>query len=497
MLLLLLACAHKDDLDDTASGDDTATTDDTAPVADPAVVYTPGDCLVEHRGATCGTVVLPEVRGSGTGRTVTVPVMVLPGGDGAEGAPPLVLFNGGPGSPAADLAGLFDRGGVMEPLGASRDVVLIGERGTWGATPELDCPELAEVDTIFTAPADERSAARLGAWQACHDRLVADGVDLSAYTNDARAADTPDVLRALGYSAWHLWGVSGGAVQVQRILRDHPDGVVTAHADSGGFPTAHMGDIPLDLLANVGDRYQRLFDACAADSACAAGSPELEADLWAVVAALEADPVPRTIVHPVTGVEGEVLLDGDTFLQVLTNSFAYVAYFPRVIAAARAGDYTLLDSVLPAAFVADTGTSFADGMYASVLCTDVGAATLGDVDTDGVPPEIVAALGPSVEELFATCAIWGVPAVPAAGAVESDVPTLFMEGLYDANRRPEDGRVAAEGYTHATVAEFPDRGHVVLDACAVELMGQLVADPAATVDLSCIPVGVEWIAVDG
>lgn len=481
MLLLLLACAPKD------------ADDDSAPAADPAVVYTPGDCADPRAGAVCGTVVLPEVRGSGTGRTVTVPVMVLPGGDGADA--PLVLFNGGPGSPADDLAGLFDRGGLMAPLGAGRDVVLIGERGTRGAVPELDCPELADADVIFTASAAERSAARLAAWQACRDRLVAADVDLAAYTNDARAADAPDVLRALGYAEWHLWGVSGGAVQVQRILRDHPEGVRTAHVDSGGFPTAHMGGIPGDLLANVDDRFQRLFDACAADPACAADSPTLEADLWALVAALEAEPVPRPLVHPVTGVEGEVLLDGDTLLQVLTNSFAYVAYFPRVVASARAGDLSLVDSVLPAAFVSDTGPSFADGLYASVLCTDVGPAA--EVDVDGVRPELVAALGPSVEELLATCAIWDVPHVPAEGAVHSDVPTLFMEGLYDPNRRPEDGRVAAEGYAHATVAEFPASAHVVLDACAVALMEQLLADPTAPVDLGCIPPAVEWLPVDG
>lgn len=481
-MLLLLACHAPDKPDDTG-GVDTAT--------DPEVTFTEGDCLDDLPRATCGTVTVPERRGSGSERTVTLPVAVLPARSGAPNDP-FVLFNGGPGSSALDLAALFDRGGLMSAIVEDHDVVLYSERGTRGATPELDCPELADVDALFTEPADVRLAATLVAYQACHDRLVAEGVDLAAFTNDTRAADVPDVLHALGYDAWHLWGVSGGAVLVQRVLRDHPEGTLTAHLDSGGFPTAHMGDIPLDVVANVSDRFARLVDVCAADPVCAADHPTLEADLWDLVATLEATPATRTITHPTTGVTADVALDGDLALQVLANAFAYVGYIPKAIEDARGGDFTLIDTLLPYAFAVDTGATFADGLYASVLCTDVGAVTVDDVTVDGVPAPVVSALLPTVENLLATCAIWDVPAVPPEGAVESDVPALFLEGLFDANRRPEEGRGAAEGYTTATVAEFPDRGHVVLDACAVDLITQVIATPDVAPDTSCIPTGVTW-----
>lgn len=94
-----------------------------------------------------------------------------------------------------------------------------------------------------------------------------------------------------------------------------------------------------------------------------------------------------------------------------------------------------------------------------------------------------------MERLLAARAASHVPPAPEGEPATGDVPTLFVEGLHDTNRRPENGRVATVGYPHATVAEFRDRAHVALDACAVELVEPVLADSASAPDPGCIPAG--------
>ena len=382
---------------------------------------------------------------------------------------------------------------LADAEGQDRALVLLAERGTFGSEPELGCPELAEVDAQFQLPAEEKALLELDATGRCHDRLLAEGVDLSAYDNPERAADVPAVLQAMGFTQWHLWGVSGGALLAQLLVRDHPQGIKSVMLDSGGFPTAHMAPVGLELLTNTGARFRRMFDECAADAACGAAHPDLETRLFALADALEATPRMVEVTHPFTGQTREVALDGDLLLQLYTNNMASVGLLPLVTDMAEAGDWSIVDSVLPAAFVTDTGTSFSTGLYNSVFCADLGDLSIDEVPTDGVPAALVHALRPKLETQLQACAAWQVDEVPEGALVGSDtIPALVMEGMYDTNRRPEAGAEVAARFQTAWLAEYQDRGHVVLDACAVDMMLAFMADPSVPPDMGCVPTAVDW-----
>jgi len=129
-----------------------------------------------------------------------------------------------------------------------------------------------------------------------------------------------------------------------------------------------------------------------------------------------------------------------------------------------------------------------------VVCADRAGLGIDDVPTDGARPEIVSALTPALAEAFDVCAIWDVPPLPEGGPVESDtVPILIMEGVYDTNRDPELADEVASRFETAWVAEFGDRGHVVLSDCAVSMMGEFMADPTRSPDMGCVPTGVSWV----
>ena len=213
----------------------------------------------------CGVVTVPEQHADPDGPSIRLAVAVIKS-DGDSPAPdPFVMFTGGPGG------NIFAFGPMVlsrrdNPIRPARDIVLMSERGTYGAEPFLDCPELAIVDEHFGASQDELNALKLQAFTDCRERLLSEGVNLNAYNNVERSADVPLVMDILGYKAYNLWGVSGGGLLTQLLVRDYPDGVRTIMTDSGAFPTPHFSAVMVPLIANISASYRLLFEECAADS---------------------------------------------------------------------------------------------------------------------------------------------------------------------------------------------------------------------------------------
>ena len=157
----------------------------------------------------CGFLIAPENRAKPDGRTVRIPVARAKATSPNPAPDPLVYLAGGPGGTGLASAVLRVRAG----WNADRDVIFIDQRGALKAQPLLACPE---IDAFFAAavtlaPTGAEFAARSAdATQACHDRLVADGWDLSAYNTTENAADVADLRVALGIPQWNLYGVSYG-----------------------------------------------------------------------------------------------------------------------------------------------------------------------------------------------------------------------------------------------------------------------------------------------
>lgn len=145
LTLLAVACHEDPSEKDCANLDDTAL---------PLVSYTAADCVYEIDGAECGWVTLPE-KHDGTA-TNTLSTAILPATGGSPSAP-LVLFTGGPGGNVFELASVFGPGAPFESLNVDHDIVLIAERGAFGAEPFLGCPDLAHVEcSVLPASQGER-----------------------------------------------------------------------------------------------------------------------------------------------------------------------------------------------------------------------------------------------------------------------------------------------------------------------------------------------------
>ncbi len=168
----------------------------------PEGTFTEGECPYQLPGEDmlCGTLDVPEDYDEPEGRRVRLPVAILPASAPAPAADPIVYLNGGPGQSAVSWLLVISRIGAPR---ANRDLIVIEQRGNGAGEPALLCD------------ADE-------AVRACHDRLVAEGIDLARYGNADSARDVEALRGALGYEAWNLYGISYGTTLAMHVLAMFP-----------------------------------------------------------------------------------------------------------------------------------------------------------------------------------------------------------------------------------------------------------------------------------
>ena len=177
--------------------------------------FAPGPCgedVFASPRIACGTLTVAEDRQEPGGPTVELPVAVLRTASPTPQPDPVVYFEGGPGFGALGNAELF----LEREYGDDRDLILFDQRGTGGARPSLNCPEVDEATWqgfATTDPAEVELERSVVAFDACRDRLRAEGIDLDAYDTAASADDVADLRTALGIDELE---------PLRRLLRHHP-----------------------------------------------------------------------------------------------------------------------------------------------------------------------------------------------------------------------------------------------------------------------------------
>lgn len=441
--------------------------------------------------ASCRRVARPLGGGGSANLEVELFVLVVEGrGPGA--AAPLVYLDGGPGGTSflrADEVAVWWQAIEDNPFLATRDLVVVAQRGTAPSRPDIDCPAFkTAAEAVLRAglaargtPADRRLDALAG----CAAALRARGIELDAFATPWRAADVPAVLRALGYDAWHLWGVSYGTHLALSVLRDHPDGVRSVVLDSVMAP-----DLPADLVADGAARWrQRLFDLCAADAACAARYPDLDETFARVVARLDADPLEWT-EDPDDADALAMPMDGATVreaIEVLTYDTWASRDVPAALAEADSGAFDRLAGLVGALVWYERE----DGMASLALDARWCAELHGAIDPALAPVSDIHDLKhAAVPDADTWCASIGVEPLAAAARAPaaSDVPVLLLVGAEDLVTPPAWAHAAARHLGRSTLVAFPGYGHAVTfaDDCPMAVMAAFLDDPASAEATACL-----------
>jgi pimeloyl-ACP methyl ester carboxylesterase len=388
--------------------------------------FEPGPCpsskagIPELANALCGELVVPENRSKPTGRMIRNPVAILPAVNQPPADDPIVHMTGGPGGDAiAEAPALVAMG-----LNQNRDLIIMDQRGDKDTTPELTCPEVDEFgEKVIGLPydADSTRALHVAATKACHDRLVAEGIDLSAYNTTENAADFADLKKALKIDRWNVYGFSYGTNLALSFLRDHPEGIRSVVIDSVAPPSV----VTLGWTwSNADEGINNIFRACAAQPECSARYGDLAATFADLVRRYEASPLVTSAEGPQGGPPVTVVIDGGhlvNWLAAIPQPALSVAEIPAAIQALADGNPAPI-AKSRAFFTDPSGRGqFGHGLAFSIFCSEwVPFEPQSEILAKGLLafpgyPDSVLSQAPQLAFMSEDCVVWDVP--PASSAI--------------------------------------------------------------------------------
>ena len=175
-------------------------------------------CRQQPEGTRCAYLIVPENRNKPNGKTIKLPFIYVESKNPNKHKDPVLYTAGGPG--ASSLGGV--RFIHQRQFFQDRDYIAFEQRGTWNALPRLDCFEVSDaIKEAYRKGLNKDSMILVGV-KVCRKRLVAQGIDLSAYNTIENAADIEDLRRALNIDSINLIGISYSGGLMMTVMRNYP-----------------------------------------------------------------------------------------------------------------------------------------------------------------------------------------------------------------------------------------------------------------------------------
>lgn len=451
--------------------------------------FEPSPCAVqppEGIKSECGNLFVKENRSKPESRTIKLSFIIIKSTAENPAPDPVFYTGGGPGASSLGRAGGAKN---LAPYTKNRDFIIFEQRGTRYAEPSLQCPEVETANhTSAEKNLSEKESLKneVQAAKVCHDRLLREGVDLSAYNSAESAADIEDLRRVLKIEKWNLYGVSYSTRLMLNYIREYPKSVRSVILDSVLPPTVNWDETGVD---GVMRSLNFLFEQCADDKECSAAYPKLEEKFYSLLESANKKPIIINVSKD--GKNYPVKLDGNAifdFVYNLLEDTGALADIPWIINALAQGNYEPLNRYAENKI---TGGGFIRGMRYSVWCREempfqdrrkIAAqatkyAEIKGFKIQGAFPEI--------------CKIWNIP---AAGEIEnkpvkSDIPALIFSGEYDPDTTPAWGKLVSSWFPNSFFYAVKNTSHGVLfgNRCSiVEIVPSFLDNPTAKPKDSCL-----------
>lgn len=248
---------------------------------------------------------------------------------------------------------------------------------------------------------------------------------------------------------------------------------------------------------NAAEGYRALFDACAAEAACASAFPNVETEFTTLVTSLTEQPRSVEVTDPTTGQPVTVVIDGYALANLVVVASLVpgsIAKVPAMIHDLAAGSgaqaaEAVLGNRPPSGF---TGYGLALGVFCSEHVPFTSAEQSFSEAKAVLPgfPDAVLSLLPQATYMFSDCVEWNVPKADdrVHEPARTDIPVLLLAGSLDAITPPSWADLAASTLPNARVVRIPGAGHGVMiwsPECAVTVMHNFLNQPTGFDD-SCV-----------
>jgi pimeloyl-ACP methyl ester carboxylesterase len=423
-----------------------------------------------------------------------LPVVYLPSSLWERAGPPVQYVAGGPGGAAwldADEVGYWL--GWSGQVGWRGGLVLYDQRGVGLSRPVLGCPELYAARRALLPlplPIEESYRRVQAATEACHDRLRGEGVDLARFTTRHNARDAIDLMRAMGFEQWDLYGVSYGSRVALEMMRQAPEHLRAVVLDSVYPPEVNAELSDAWLLHRALALYSRI---CELAEQCDDSPEAMAAELEEAMQRVDRELIRLSVREPGDGRDLAVVYDRQDFAWLLFEAMYQWDAIPRLPGSVRALTEGRLDSHLRG-LIQDSVSNLLDDSISDPVATSVDCHDAGPVPREAAAlqlrlyPDVAAYKALDWE--YHACRFWqsghadGAFRSPVTGAV----PTLLLAGEFDPVTPPEWAELAAKSLENASVFVFPAIGHGVLDShlCATALISAFFEDPQSPQPPDCL-----------
>ena len=411
---------------------------------------------------------------------------------------PVMYLTGGPGAGMEYYVARF----LEHDLTKSRDLYILNQRGI-GNSEEL-CPyynatrrELVLADNLEAQQIED--AARM---KACFESAANRGVDLSAYNTVENARDVRALRQALGFENWNVWGISYGSHLGQMLVNVDPEGIRALVLDA--IVPNDLGDL-MRLHRWVARNHANVFGECASqDASICAG---LEEAYYAAGNSLISNPI------VVDTFDEEITPSGKAHIPGLIAVFApfsmlYEQDSYPAIPSVMQGLVEMIENrdeevfqVLGSSDEVFSGIS--QGMGSAIRCNDGYMDAEAKIAAEDLQEDfgfIQGAFTVNGSQLMAdTCVEAGLAPRDRADyqLIQSDIPTLVVNGDWDPITPPPLAERIAPGFSNGRLIIVPYAGHGPtrsMAECATQVMSDFFDNPSQDInalDASCLEEGAD------
>lgn len=207
-----------------------------------------------------GYLVVPENRSKPNGRKVKLPFFFVRRPDQDASKMVSLYMTGGPGYSTIDFIDSISYNSGFLRYGG---FIAIDQRGTRKAQPCLECFEVdAAIKQSYRENKNKDSLIRIAARQ-CREKLLRQGIDLSAYNTTETVEDINDLRLALHIDSLNLVGISYSCGLMMAVAKNHPEAVRALILNS---PLPSFTRYEEEAMFNINEALEQVFTNTATDS---------------------------------------------------------------------------------------------------------------------------------------------------------------------------------------------------------------------------------------
>jgi pimeloyl-ACP methyl ester carboxylesterase len=284
----------------------------------------------------CGYVIVPAERDNPESKEVKLAYVLLKA-TGENTAPdPIIHVSGGPGISATSRDVVVELSKRYAPMRELRDVILYDQRGIGNSRPVFDCFAFSEDD------GGNEPLSRAEEYRRCQEGMRDHGYPAETFSTTVSAADLVDVMQALEYPAYNLYGISYGARLLMSLMYHFPDeplvrSIVLDSVDT--LPEDYNTGYRTDTYLLQQALFESVFEECAANPACTEAYPGLRARFRELSKRLNKTPI---TLDEYTTIDGDSLF---RYFFPFNSRVQDIPYQPRMIAELEQGVTATLDLI--------------------------------------------------------------------------------------------------------------------------------------------------------